>query len=1144
MAVPKSLKELEEQSAGNADDNLNPGDDHYKRSVASKKGASDEDSFGKTLDDNDYSKNSNDTKKDFYGDEVQRNWNKEREDLEEQENKPDSLFKGSGAPTANLKGWRGHLRATTNRFGPTGGVVFMLLFGIIGLGGGSSFLASSLLVNMKEIFHNDRADATRMNRQYSRAFIANKFNGPDGCKKKTAICTKMSTMSPGQVSGWEDDGFKAKGKIIGPDGKVVGEYESLDDNASDEDKKKHEEEKTKNAENRIQLTEVTYPDGTKVSNGRDLYAHADSNPNALRRLEKAFASKAAFYTNKFFSQNILKGKFNTTKAQAKYPEGDDAEAREKQDAQFDQEGEFKTDEAASRAEGEKIANDILNHAKGVKSATKAANTGGGAVSLIQGVCAVYQFTRMAEAAVKTYHIIQLGKFALMFFKAADQIKDQKGDAPLVWRLADRLTYAERNDTMTVDTDYAKKGEPNPKYNLSATDSEGYQNAAHGGAMGLRAFAERYILGGGIGKQLDSVTDHFEDTADKLPAFAGANKQQKMKNFCRVASGNIAMVIAGCAGSFAALQTLGSVAPGVGNYIGATLSIGICGCTVQGVQEKLAKDILGETVGKVIGIFTDVMTKGVCNAMEIAADEATTKAMELLKSKFVQDKILDILAELNISSKTKGVDAGNAIAAGAGLMLSTTATGYGQQPASSANNNQQISEYIAYTQPLEDRYIALEKQDANNAPFDIDNKYSLIGSVVRSLAPDETPPMTVFGLLSTVPNLYGSSIQMLSGQSTASALYNQPSLARDGDSGRFDRCEDKDLIEIEASGDIYCSIVGITSKMQLAAASMQATTPGNQHINSLIDWMQEEQKESEEKGGTMCETDSDHPGGHCADSTKPSIDETGKPIEGSQYSIYLKYCTDQRKAPWGNQFESMYEGGQRDQDWYRGKQCMNDSVMLRNFRDYTNYCLQSGTMDGDLNCYTKSAASTSEPVASKGDACSLLNNKNVILVQEETKTALKELCETGKATNACGQPFTINKMLFDVITTLSSKYKIWLNNFGFQSDRRKCDGGQHPKGNAIDINGIEKVNGGGRAGGPEWGGIKFATPEENAIIADYASDWLAALPRDRGGVGQSQCKGFNPRFPPGSTNLNGSHFFADSCNHLHIDVRNRGNTNAQ
>lgn len=1134
--MPGSLKDLEEQAAGNADDSLNPGDKDYKNSVASPEQK--EKSFDETLNDNNYSKNRSDTKVDSHGDTIQRNEKadpkQDRESLDNSEKQGDSsLFNGSGAHSAPVGGLRGKLQKGFRKGGPTGGVIGILLFGIIGLGGGSSFIASSLLINIKEIFHSDRADATRTNQLFSRGFMASKFNNDgNGCDVKKAICRKMSYMQENDYKNYQDEGFKIRGQVMDANGKPTGvrtgevgkdgklSTVSVPDGGG------------------ILVQEVVYPDGTTTKSGKEFYAHADTNPNALRRAERAFNSRSAFYLNSFFDSVLAKWKFS--KGAAKFP-APDAENDDPNNQKTDENNQDKVFNAEAdtvhvdpgtgatdsnnplRSKGEGVINDVNTRTNDTKG--RMAEKGGAVGTLLQGICTVYRLAYLTETAVKAYHTYQLIRFGLLFFQAADQIKDGKGDQ-------DRVTYLSNNVTW-----YDKNKSKSEGGNLTATDSEGYQIAAHGDTKGLKEFSKRFILGGSVGQKISGFTGAFEKTVDPLP-LGGDNGREKMRSACRAIQSPGAIVATACAGLIPAMTAAGSVAPGIGNVIGLATSVAGCACTVEGLIpfiDKIPESILYPIPGI-----------GNCEQIEDNAQMAVDKFLELAQSKTVQDWVFNLLSELHVDDNTRGVDAGNAIAAGAGLMLSVTGTGYGLKPASS---KEEVGEYIAFNQDLEQTYAALDKDSAKQNPFDPENQYSIIGSIARSLKSDnyEAAQASPFGLFSTLTGLYSSSLKLATGTDTAEALYNQPSML--GKAGaRLDNCKDGTLATIGAIGDTYCSIVGVMSIQELKDARDQAYNPSSQVLDNIIKYMTTDQGDKNEAaGGTFCDRNTFVEGlgttTSCGDPSKlRSIGDDGTPSPGSQYEMYLKYCTERREAPWGDQYEADIEGSQRDQDWYSGKQCLSDSTMLRNFRMWTNYCLQSGTANGKLNCYTDTEKS--KPNSGKGDACSVMNNPNIVFVNPATKEGLKEICETGKATNSCGQEFTINPLLFDVITANSSKYKIWLNNFGFMKDRFSCDGGQHPKGNAIDINGIERLDGSGRAGGPDWGGITYSNPAQVKVIQDYASDWLAALPPERGGVGQKGCSGsFNPKFPANAVNVNGAAFFADSCDHLHIDIRNRTNLNA-
>jgi hypothetical protein len=169
--------------------------------------------------------------------------------------------------------------------------------------------------------------------------------------------------------------------------------------------------------------------------------------------------------------------------------------------------------------------------------------------------------------------------------------------------------------------------------------------------------------------------------------------------------------------------------------------------------------------------------------------------------------------------------------------------------------------------------------------------------------------------------------------------------------------------------------------------------------------------------------------------------------------------------------------------------------------------------------------------------------NITWLNSATAAQLKLYSENGSIVNVCGIPMGVSPYLSGALLALGDKYKISISNIGFQAEKaRSCERGtfQHPKGNAIDIQYIEIL--GGAKTSP---GLDFA-PGDAAIVNAFAKDFMALLPKEgdqyiRGGVGQVEC-GVGPAdsiFPTGSV---ATYIFEDSCDHLHIDVRNRTNLN--
>jgi hypothetical protein len=126
---------------------------------------------------------------------------------------------------------------------------------------------------------------------------------------------------------------------------------------------------------------------------------------------------------------------------------------------------------------------------------------------------------------------------------------------------------------------------------------------------------------------------------------------------------------------------------------------------------------------------------------------------------------------------------------------------------------------------------------------------------------------------------------------------------------------------------------------------------------------------------------------------------------------------------------------------------------------------------------------------------------------------------------CGGP-TISPTLLGVILQLSQKYKIVLGVF---DDGHGCDNGFHPKGMAVDINGVNAIDGSSGTGNRiDW------TAGDIPIMQQFYNDASAILSANGGGgLGELQCFG-----GANIIKASGVSYFDDTCNHLHLDVGKR------
>lgn len=909
---------------------------------------------------------------DSHGDEVQNNEKADTPEPDENITATKSKEKSGGAPASQVTeetgGGRdkfvGNLRGKGGKNkGPTAGVSGFLAMTLVTVISASFGLAGSLLINVKEIFFSDRADSTGFNRIMSRAAFSNKFNNKDGCSSKIAIKCAASSISRSDMKRYQDQGIKMTGAEVKADGTETGNrVENGDTSKLDSD-----------TTTRVSLEKVKFPDGTESTSGKDFWEHVDTNIDARRWAERASPSKASFYLNKFFSEKILGNKFDSSKGKKAFPDGEGTDGRNAQHAAFnDQTGGLSEEDVRNGgldSDVRRLQEDVLDRT--TRAGGKAAR-GGAAGEIIQGYCAAYQAAYIAKALVKAYHMVKLVKFGLLFFQAADEIKRGVADGPKTAYLSDNFTYY--NDDPESE-----------EYNLSATDSEGYKIAAYGDKAGLKEFSEKYILGGTLGKGLNALTSGLAspvvNTADVANLLGEGTDHQKMKRFCRAVQGDAAMVATACIGLIPVIGALTAGTAGLGAIPGIALNVTACECTVNAVNDIDNLSIVDTIRGGPTTWISKLSNIG-CNALEAGLRYVADKIIEKVLTDSVKEKIAEVLRELNIGSDTKGVDAGNAVAAGAQMMLSTSSMGYGLRPSKSDNKNKDVTDYIAAAQPLQEKYTELAKADARETPFDANNEYSFMGTIVRSLNLGSTAPTSLFGNITTLSTIIPTALKTAVTGEKVNALYSQPSTAANGDSGRYDHCEDPDLEDLNdgkgVTGDTYCSIISVVTTDEMTKASDQAYKPDSKQLDEQLDWMLASQSAVEgndtnsgtfDNGGNCANLDgSDDP--ECKNSKLASIDTGGKPIQDSQYSKYLKYCTDQREVPIGSQVEPYEQGSERDQKWYSGDQCTADSYMMKNFRMWTNYCLQLGTSDGSPNCYEKAETTPTNSTCGDGTTASI------------------------------------------------------------------------------------------------------------------------------------------------------------------------------
>lgn len=164
------------------------------------------------------------------------------------------------------------------------------------------------------------------------------------------------------------------------------------------------------------------------------------------------------------------------------------------------------------------------------------------------------------------------------------------------------------------------------------------------------------------------------------------------------------------------------------------------------------------------------------------------------------------------------------------------------------------------------------------------------------------------------------------------------------------------------------------------------------------------------------------------------------------------------------------------------------------------------------------------------ASRILANANISFQTASERTWFTEITRDGTMANDCGGRVAISPKLLGVLLVAAAKYKVVV---GVLSEGHGCDTGFHPKGMAVDLNGVNPAPGGPTGTGTgnilHWDTMTAAQMTFAKGFYGYVGQILSA--NGGGGMGQVQCM----VSPPKSA---GVVYFTDTCNHLHVDVGKR------
>lgn len=388
----------------------------------------------------------------------------------------------------------------------------------------------------------------------------------------------------------------------------------------------------------------------------------------------------------------------------------------------------------------------------------------------------------------------------------------------------------------------------------------------------------------------------------------------------------------------------------------------------------------------------VISRGLSPLVQTFADMSFSVVRSMMKSDAVP----------YLSKDPASQDIQDTIFAGTGIILGDMAQSRGLKPVT-MNDIPAFNQYLKQAAVIHQQTINDKIAEARSEPFNIYNRYSFLGMAMQNMFGDSyeqtTSNLASFG---RVLGMFGSSINsaMAVINPSAQAMFSQP-LASQFDTGRLSQCSfngnsrfwGKDGINIVA--DFGCNIRYFMPQSVLDKdidSVIDYMTQDPQPAD--VDWAQKNIDQLNERQASGRDSARLNKLKQQAQAGKDSsfIDpETGKPNPDTQYERFLQYCV-YRHDPWGasalavdwsppeyqpnsqyyygRDIYAMYEdpsdpsgtadtpssyyaagaGSQIDQDWYSGKNCLDDNPMIDNFRAYTLACSTLASMSGSRECW--------------------------------------------------------------------------------------------------------------------------------------------------------------------------------------------------
>lgn len=337
--------------------------------------------------------------------------------------------------------------------------------------------------------------------------------------------------------------------------------------------------------------------------------------------------------------------------------------------------------------------------------------------------------------------------------------------------------------------------------------------------------------------------------------------------------------------------------GTGGILGALTGVN----AFLGKSPREVCGVVQNNFVRVGSLIVGVLAGALSGGSSIAATVAINTTLNIALT-FAEQMLVDLLAGTVVDDATTGSQAGDAIFAGSSVIMGNVAAAHGLSPLTLDG----IKNYTVAKTEVDDRHIAMDKYDAKEQPYDINNKYTFVGSLAYSL--NNTYRVAGNNVFSTFSSLVAAPLNI----STANALSST------FNPERYQQCDDQSYKDLNLAPDVFCNLRFGLSDQELALDTDTV-------VNSLV-----------ESG---------------------DIDATTGEPKSEDFNNYIKNCTE-RTTPFGN-------GGDEDQNVSaaEGVDCVKQEQKYQYYRVYLVDKSISDSIDGEEPATeTTSQTSTEQPAA--------------------------------------------------------------------------------------------------------------------------------------------------------------------------------------